>query len=743
MTRPLITQLDRRHFLRLTGAAGSGLMLGIAFPGVSTGATTDPALNADNGIFAPNAVLQISSAGIVLYATQPEIGQGVKTSLPMLIAEELEVAWDDVEVRQSAIDESRFGRQAAGGSTAIWRAWDPLRRAGAVAREMLITAAAMRWSVPVGECSARQSAVIHGPSGRRLSYRQLASTAQRLPIPDPASVSLKNRADHRLLGTRIAGVDNLAVVTGAKLFASDIVLPDMVYAMYVRAPEAGGRVATVDLDALRREPGVIDAFVLEGNGVDTELRAGVAIIAKDTWSAWQARRNLQVEWDLSQAARDDWQSTLVEADKSLSTPDRAPIVGERGDAEQAIQRAARRVQATYRYGFLSHAQLEPQCCVAHFREAEGRLEIWAPSQTPQRAITVAAKVLEIAEAQITLHQPRVGGGFGRRLMNDYVGEAAAIARRVGRPVKLQWTREDDMNHDFLRPGGVHALTAGLDDRGRITGWQNHFVSFSQDGERPVIGGDLKNDTDFVQLLEHSQLRRTLLPWRSPCGFWRAPGSSAVAFPLQCFLHELSSAAGVDHREFLLDLLGEPRWLEPDNRNALHTGRAADVIRLVTDKAGWGRAMPPGRALGLAFYFSHATHVAEVAEVSVDANQAITVHRVTVAVDAGPIVNRSAAEAQCEGSVIDGLSAMMGQKITHENGRVREQNFDRYPLLRLPAAPDIDVHFIESNFIPSGLGEPALPPLAPAICNAIFTASGQRIRSLPIREEGYSITASRS
>lgn len=742
MSSSTISRLDRRHFLRLTGTAGSGLMLGVVFPAVSL-ATASAGMSSSGDVFAPSAVLQISSAGVVLYATQPEIGQGVKTSLPMLIAEELEVSWDEVEVRQSAVDEARFGRQAAGGSTAIWRAWDPLRRAGAVARVMLITAAAIRWSVPVEECSARQSVVTHNPTGRQLSYRQLATEAQRLPIPDPAGITLKDRDKHRLLGTRVPGVDNLAVVTGARLFASDIVLPDMVYAMYVRAPEAGGRVAAADLTAVRREPGVIDAFILEGNGQDTELRAGVAIIARDTWSALQARRTLQVEWDLSQAARDDWQSAMLEADNRLMDSDRAPIVGERGDPAQAIQGASRRLQATYRYAFLSHAQLEPQCCVAYYRENEGHLELWAPTQTPQRAIAVAAKVLAIDESKITLHQPRVGGGFGRRLMNDYVGEAAAIARRVTRPVKLQWTREDDMNHDFLRPGGVHALSAGLDERGRITGWENHFVTFSDNGERPLTGGDLKNDTDFVQLLEHSRLRRTLLPWRSPGGFWRAPGSSAVAFPLQCFLHELSSTAGVDHRSFLLDLLGEPRWLESGNRNALHTGRAADVIRLATDKAGWGRVMPAGRALGLAFYFSHATHVAEVAEVSVDANKVITVHRVTVAVDAGPIVNRSSAEAQCEGSVIDGLSAMMGQKITHENGRIREQNFDRYPLLRIPAAPDIDVHFVESDFIPSGLGEPALPPLAPAVCNAIFTASGQRIRSLPLRDEGYSITASRS
>ena len=732
-TNPYSADISRRGFLQVSASATAALSLGFVLPSeAQTGNVQE--VNAWIDIHADESIVN-------RYA-RTEMGQGSRTSAPMLIAEELEVAWSDVEIRQSAVDEARFGRQAAGGSTAIWRAWDPLRRAGAVARDMLLTAAAERWAVPVTECMAQQSAIVHMPTGRRSSYRDLAAAAQRLPVPDAATIKLKPRANHRLLGTRVAGVDNLAVVTGAKLFASDVVLPDMVYAMYVRAPEAGGRVASVDLEAVRSAPGVIDAFVLEGNGQDTELRAGVAIIAGDTWSAWQARRALQVEWDLSGAATDDWKAALAAADQRIAEPERAQIVGERGDPEQAIRRASRQLQATYRYAFLSHAQLEPQCCVAHYRE-DDQLEIWAPSQTPQRAITVAAKVLGLDESKITMHQPRVGGGFGRRLMNDYVGEAAAIARRVGRPVKLQWTREDDMNHDFLRPGGVHALTAGLDESGRIAGWQNHFVTFSQDGERPVTGGDLKNETDFVQLLEHSRLRRSLLPWRSPCGFWRAPGSSAVAFPLQCFLHELSSAAGRDHREFLLEILGEPRWLEPGNRNALHTGRAADVIRLVTEKAGWGRSLPPGRALGLAFYFSHATHVAEVAEVSVDANQNVTVHRVTVAVDAGPIVNRSAAEAQCEGSVIDGLSAMMGQKITHENGRVQEQNLDRYPLLRIPAAPEIDVHFIESDFIPSGLGEPALPPLAPAVCNAIFTASGQRVRTLPLREEGYSITASRS
>lgn len=743
MSESQVVHLDRRQFLRLTGQAGGGLMLAAVLSNTAEAMSSVNDTPATNTVFAPSAVLQISAAGIVLYATQPEIGQGVKTSLPMLIAEELEVAWQDVEVRQSEIDMERFGRQAAGGSTAIWRAWDPLRRAGAVAREMLIAGAASRWGVSVEECVARDSQVIHVPSNRRIHYRQLASVAQRMALPASDTISLKAKSQHRLLGTRVGGVDNLGVVTGTKLFASDVYLPNMVYAMYVRSPVAGGRVAGVNLDVIRGLSGVLDVFVLEGNGEDTELRSGVAIIAKDTWSAWQARKRLQIEWDTTDAATDDWQAALLAAEQKLAETDRARIVGERGEAEAMIKRSAQQIASTYRYAFLSHAQLEPQCCVAQYHEDESRLELWAPTQTPQRAMTVAAKVLGLDEKKITVHQPRVGGGFGRRLMNDYVGEAAAIARRVGRPVKLQWMREDDMNNDFLRAGGIHALRAGLDVEGQITGWQNHFVTFSPDGERPVTGGDLKNDTDFVQLLEHTQLRRSMLPWRSPCGFWRAPGSSAVAFPLQSFLHELAIAANKDHRDFLLELLGEPRWLDPNNRNALHTGRAAGVIRLATEKAGWGRQLPSGRALGLAFYFSHATHVAEVAEVSVDANKNITVHRVVVAVDAGPIVNLSSAESQVQGSVVDGLSAMIGQKITHEAGRVREQNFDNYPLLRMPAAPEIEVHFIESDFIPSGLGEPALPPVAPAVCNAIFNASRQRVRSLPLREEGYSMTASRS
>jgi isoquinoline 1-oxidoreductase beta subunit len=347
-----------------------------------------------------------------------------------------------------------------------------------------------------------------------------------------------------------------------------------------------------------------------------------------------------------------------------------------------------------------------------------------------------SSVLDIPADKVTVHQMRAGGGFGRRGATDVVVEAAAIAKRLDRPVKLTWMREDDMAHDFYRAGGFHALSGALDTTGGLAGWRNHFVSFSHDGVEAVIGGSLSGDVDPGPFVPNYRITRTLLPWQTPCGYWRAPGSNVFAFVHQSFLHELSAAAGRDHLEFLLALLGEPRWLEEGNAHALHTGRAAGVIRLAAEQAGWGRRPPEGRALGLAFYFSHAGHVAEVAEVSVGQGKRINVHKVTVAADVGPIVNLSGAESQVQGAVNDGLSAMLAQQVTFEDGRALESNFHEYPLLRIPRAPAVDVHFIESDFPPTGLGEPALPPLAPAVCNAVFTATGERLRRLPIVREGW-------
>jgi isoquinoline 1-oxidoreductase subunit beta len=737
-------KLHRRSFLRLTGLAGGGLMLAV---GVSCSDRPDPARKPTGAgdtrsapkpaePLSPNAFLHISQAGIVIFASVPEIGQGVRTALPMIVAEELDAAWADVRVELAATDEARFGRQVAGGSRAVPSSWEGLRKAGASARAMLVQAAAARWQVSAQDCRTQDSHVLHASSGRRASYRDLASEAAKLPLPSPDSLVLKARKDYRILGQRIGGVDNLKVVTGQPLFGVDQLLPGMLYATYEKCPATGGRVLEANLEQIGALPGVKAAFTLEGNGNASELMPGVAIVASDTWSALSARKQLRISWDESKAAKDSWSSTRAQAMK-LAAREGKHVVANKGDVDKALRRAAKTIKAQYAYGFVAHAQLEPQNCTAWYKE-DGTLELWAPTQTPQAAVQAVARVLGIAEKHITLHPLRAGGGFGRRLINDPVCEAAAIAKQVRAPVKLQWTREDDMAHDFYRAGGFHALQAGIDDDGRLIAWRNHFITFSADGVNPVAGGNLTDQVDPGPLLQNFRMTRTMLPWHTPCGPWRAPGSNVFAFVLQSFLHEISVAAERDHLAFLLELMGEPRLLQESNPYSLHTGRAASVIKLAAEKAGWGRSMPKGRGLGLAFYFSHAGHFAEVAEVSVDDAKRLTIHRVTVAADVGPIVNRSAAENQIEGSVIDGVSSMLAQEITHEHGRAQQTNLHQYPLLRIQHAPDVAIHLIESDFPPTGLGEPALPPLAPAVCNAIFTAIGHRVRTLPIVKEGFSI-----
>jgi isoquinoline 1-oxidoreductase beta subunit len=610
--------------------------------------------------------------------------------------------------------------------------WLPLRQAGAAARQMLMQAAASRWEVGVQEVTTANSMVVHTSTGRQFSYLELAGEAADLPTPDISQIELKDPSEFKLLGRRITGVDNVALVTGGTLFGLDKALPDMLYATYVKCPASGGIAQSANLEEIRELPGVTDAFIVQGNGNASELASGVAIVAVDTFSAFKARRSLKVKWDETKAATDNWDDAREHA-MGLAETEGGTVVADIGDAGSALESAAKRVSAFYDYAFVSHAQLEPQNTTAWVHD--GKIEIWAPTQTPQRAESSVASVLGFAADDVIVHQMRGGGGFGRRLINDPVLEAAAIAKRVDAPVKLTWMREDDMAHDFYRNGGFHAMTGGVDDQGRLTAWRNHFISFSHDGEKPVVGGNILPDIDPGPFIPNYRITQTLLPWQTPCGPWRAPRSNVVAFAHQCFLHELSVAAGRDHLDFLLELFGEPKWLEEGNAHALHTGRAAGVVRRAAQEAGWGREMPAGRGLGLAFYFSHAGHVAEVAEVSVE-DRHVTVHKVTVAADVGPIINLSGAENQVQGSVIDGLSTMVGQQITFVNGRAQETNFDRYPLLRLPQAPEVDVHFLDTDYPPTGLGEPALPPLAPAVGNAIYAASGERVRRMPLVKAGW-------
>ena len=738
-----IVKLDRRRFLQLTGLAGGGLMLGMN-PACSSGADWGGGEDAVHSPFEPGAYVQITDKEIIIQAPVPEIGQGVKTALPMIVAEELDGAWEDVRVVQAPTRPDYYGRQSAGGSRAIPKHWDGLREAGALARAMLVSAAAERWGVPAESLQTEESRVLHPDGKQSLSYFELAESAAALPVPSTKSLSLKSARDYRLLGRRISGVDNTAIVTGQPLFGIDQTIPGMVYAVFEKSTATGGRVKKANLEEIRALPGVVDALVIEGDFKVTQVMPGVAILAKDTGSALAARKKLRIEWDLSEAATDTSADFFTEARQRAQEPGEKTIVDE-GNVDAAFAEAAQTVEAEYEYAFIAHAQLEPQNSTAFFQD--GAVEIWAPTQTPKWAVQVAANAVGIRPKNVTLHVVRSGAGFGRRLKNDAVCEAAFISKQSGRPVKLIWTREDDMQHDFYRAGGLHKLKGAVDPEGRLSAWQQDFVSLTHaeapympgyDREDAVSGGSLSPTVFPGGLCENQRTTQTLLPWNIPCGPVRAPGSNVFAFVGQGFLAELSHAASRDHLEFLLEVMGPPRWLDEGNPGSLNTARAADVIRLAAKKAGWGRPLPQGRGLGLAFYFSHAGHFAEVAEVSVTPEKKLTVHKVTVAGDVGPIVNLSAAENQVQGSVIDGLSAMLAQKADFVDGHVQQTNFDTYPLLRIPHAPEVEVHFIQSDYPPTGLGEPALPPLAPAVTNAIFAANGHRLRRLPISDEGYHV-----
>lgn len=729
---------NRREFLKLTGLAGGGLVLGTLIGCSRDGSVqpdgVDTNTNAEAPPFIPNPYIQITADKITIFAPVPEIGQGARTALPMIVAEELDAAWDDVVVEIATVDSGQYVHQTAGGSRSIPTSWMPLRQAGATARNMLVQAAALRWEVDPGEVTTRDSAAIHTPTGRRLSYFELANAAAELPVPAVDEVTLKDVSDFRLLGKqRVKDVNARQIVTGESLFGIDKQLPDMVHASFIKCPAWGGRVQSANLAVIKELPGVLDAFIVEGNADVRELADGVAIIARNTWATFAARKSLAIVWDETDAAKDstdDLRTTALELVKSEGSD----LIVDKGSVESALKAADKRLSSFYEYAFVSHAQMEPQNTTAWWHD--GIMEVWAPSQFPGRAATSIAQVLELEPDQVVVHSLRAGGGFGRRAINDPVVEAAVIAHRVSAPVKLTWTREDDMTHDFYRAGGFHALEGGVDAQGKLSAWRNHFVSITNDGTNPVIGGNITGDIDPGPFVDNYRITQTLMPWSTLCGPWRAPRSNVVAFAHQSFLHELSSAAGRDHVEFLLELLGEPRWLEEGNRRALDTGRAASVIKLAAKKAGWGAPLPDGHGLGIAFYFSHAGHIAEAAEVSLDENNQVKVHKVTAAVDVGPIVNLSGAENQVQGSIVDGLSTMLGQQITFVSGKVQETNFDTYPLLRLPRAPtQIDVHFIASDNPPTGLGEPALPPLAPAVGNAIFAATGKRVRRMPITHEG--------
>ncbi len=741
-------RLNRRSFLQLTALAGGGLALNLYRSPLAAaqGPGTPPNLT-------PQAFLQIAPDGVVtIMARASESGQGMRNMLPMLIAEELDVDWKDVRVQQAELNEKIYGQQFSGGSANTPEGWEPMRRVGAAGRQLLITAAAQTWSVPEAECTTQSGRVLHAASGRSSSYGELAAKAAALPAPALSAVKLKDPKDYRIIGHSQPGVDTRAIVMGKPLFGIDVQLPGMLYAAIEKAPVFAGKVKSANTDQIKALPGVRHVLVIDGGITpapftpwEPGMEPGVAIVADTWWQAQQARKQLKVDWDLGPAAAQSTDGFAKNAAELLKAPP-ATTVRQYGDVDAALKSSANVVEATYDFPFIAHVTMEPQGATAHWKD--GKLEMWSTSTLPGNGRELVAKTLGIQASDITTHMVRSGGSFGRRLQNDWLVEAAWIAKQVDAPVKLLWSREDDIAHDPFRPGGTMALKGAVDAQGKLTAWRQHFATYG-DAKHSASGGGIGGDAYPAGFPPAYALFTSAQPLMLRTGALRAPGDNAYCWVAQSFIDELAHAAKRDPLEFQLDLLSNKKapWNsgggdavgdhEPTGPSVLIPERFKGVLELVAEKSGWAnRSKTPGRGMGIAAWFCHLGYFAEVADVSVDAENKVTVHHIWAAGDIGSqIINPAAAENLSYGGIVEGMSHM-AQEITIVDGKVQQSNFHNHPLMRMRQAPKIDVYWRKTDYAPTGLGEPTLPPTLPALSNAIFAATGKRIRSLPLQRSGF-------
>ncbi|HEX4050990.1 MAG TPA: molybdopterin cofactor-binding domain-containing protein [Steroidobacteraceae bacterium] len=735
--------LSRRAFLTASMVAGGGFMLALSLPRIASAKpSAHGAAAAESNGAEINAYVSIAPDGIAtIMSKNPEIGQGIRTALPMVIADELDVAWKNVVTEQAPLDPKLYGAQFVGGSLSTPMNWDNHRRVGAAARQMILQAASQTWHVPVSELSTSEGVVHHGGSSRSLSYGALAVKAARLKPPALDSVPLKDPKDYKIIGHFTPGVDGPRVLAGTPIFGIDMKLPDMLYAVYEKAPVFGASAVSANLDEIKALPGIRDAFILHAKDPDARLKLGlvdgVAIVADRWHQANKALDMLQVQWGDSPAASQSTSSFDQQA-ASLATQAAQKVIHRDGDVEQAFAGASKIIQASYSYPFLAHIPMEPMNCTAQVK-SDGSVEIWAPTQNPGSGRMLVAGTLGVDPDKVTINMTRCGGGFGRRLSNDYMAEAAAISQKTGRPIKLVWNRQQDIQHDIYRPGGYHNFKAALDANGKLIAFRDHFVTFAN-GEKVAGSADLGADQFPAHYVPNLEYAMSTMQLNAPTGPMRAPGSNALGFAFESFLDEIAFAGKLDPLQLRLDLYGAgpahlaaPRPLFGVSVPAFQSARAMGVLRLVAEKSGWGKQqLPAGTGMGIAFYFSHYGYFAEVVKASVNARGIPRIHKVWVAADVGrQIINPSGAQNIVQGGVLDGLSQALHGIVSFDAGRIVQANFNTDPLMRMREAPPVEVHFLLSDNSPTGLGEPALPPAPPALCNALFAATGKRIRKLPI------------